>query len=80
MPRKSLPRRNLQFRAVEDGSDYNPPHKGNLDWNGEIAPTPLEIGFDYCFLIPATGDRVPCVYVEDDRVVNLDPEDIIEVS
>jgi arylsulfatase A-like enzyme len=53
---------------------------GNLDWNGEIKPGPLEIGFDYCFLIPATGDRVPCVYVENHRVVGLDPGDPIQVS
>ncbi|QDS91091.1 Arylsulfatase [Rosistilla ulvae] len=50
------------------------------DWNGKIAPGPLEIGFDYCFLIPATGDRVPCVYVENHRVVDLDPNDPIRVS
>ena len=53
---------------------------GELDWNGEIRPGPLEIGFDYAFLIPATGDRVPCVYVENHRVVNLDPADPIRVS
>jgi arylsulfatase A-like enzyme len=53
---------------------------GNIDWNGEIKPGPLEIGFDYAFLIPATGDRTPCVYVENDRVVGLDPADPIQVS
>jgi len=51
-----------------------------LNWNGEITPCPLDIGFDYCFLIPATGDRVPCVYVENHRVVGLDPNDPIQVS
>ncbi len=50
------------------------------DWNGEIRPGPLEIGFDYCFLIPATGDRVPCVYVENHRVYGLDPADPIHIS
>lgn len=50
------------------------------DWNGEIKPGPLEIGFNYSFIIPATGDRVPCVYVENHRVVNLDPSDPILVS
>lgn len=50
------------------------------DWNGKITPGPLEIGFDYAFLIPATGDRVPCVYVENHHVVNLNPEDPIQVS
>lgn len=53
---------------------------GNVDWNGEIAPGPLEIGFDEAFLIPATGDRVPTVYVENRRVYNLDPADPIRVS
>ncbi len=53
---------------------------GELNWNGEIRPGPLDIGFDYCFLIPATGDRVPCVFVENRRVVGLDPKDPIEVS
>jgi arylsulfatase A-like enzyme len=54
--------------------------KGKLDWNGDIKPGPREIGFDYSFIIPATGDRVPCVYVENGRVVNLDPKDPIEVN
>jgi arylsulfatase A-like enzyme len=54
--------------------------KGKLDWNGEIKPGPLEIGFHRSFLMPATGDRVPCVYVDGHRVVGLDPADPIEVS
>lgn len=54
--------------------------EGGPDWNGEIKPGPLEIGFDYAFIMPATGDRVPCVYVENHRVVGLDPSDPIRVS
>jgi arylsulfatase A-like enzyme len=54
--------------------------RGNLDWNGEIKPGPLEVGFDYAFIIPATGDRVPCVFVENHRVAGLDPQDPIQVS
>ena len=50
------------------------------DWNGSIKPGPREIGFDYNFILPATGDRTPCVYVENDRIANLDPNDPIEVS
>jgi arylsulfatase A-like enzyme len=50
------------------------------DYNGEIKPGPREVGFDYSFIIPATGDRVPCVYVENGRVVGLDPNDPIRVS
>lgn len=54
--------------------------RGNIDWNGEIQPGPLEVGFDYSFIIPATGDRVPCVFVENHRVFGLDPQDPIQVS
>jgi len=54
--------------------------RGNLDWNNEIKPGPLEIGFDYSFIIPATGDRVPCVFVENHSVVGADPADPILVS
>ena len=53
---------------------------GKLDWNGEIKPGPLEVGFDYSFIMAATADRVPCVYVENHRVVGLDQSDPIEVS
>ncbi len=53
---------------------------GGPDWNGAITPGPLQIGFDYAFLMPATGDRVPTVYVRNDRVVGLDPKDPITVS
>jgi arylsulfatase A-like enzyme len=53
---------------------------GNLDWNTEVKPGPREIGFDYSFLIPATGDRVPTVYMENQRVVGLDPKDPIRVN
>jgi arylsulfatase A-like enzyme len=53
---------------------------GNVNWNGEISPGPLEIGFDYSYLIPATGDRVPCVMVENHHVVDLDPNDPIQVN
>jgi len=53
---------------------------GGPDWNGTIKPGPNELGFNYSFLIPATGDRVPCVFVEDRHVVGLDPNDPISVS
>jgi arylsulfatase A-like enzyme len=54
--------------------------KGGPDWNGEIKPSPNEIGFDYSFIMAATGDRVPTVYVENRRVVGLDPRDPIRVN
>jgi arylsulfatase A-like enzyme len=53
---------------------------GRVDWNGEIAPGPLDIGFDYGFFMPATLDRVPTVLIENRRVMNLDPADPIRVD
>lgn len=54
--------------------------RGPIDWNGEIKPSPREVGFDHSFIMAATADRVPCVLIEDGRVRNLDPADPIEVS
>lgn len=53
---------------------------GNVNWNDAVKPGPLEIGFDYSFLLPATGDRVPSVYLENYHVVNLNPNDPLEIS
>ncbi len=53
---------------------------GGPDWNARIAPGPNEVGFAYSFIMAATGDRVPTVYVEDGRVVGLDPNDPIRVA
>ena len=50
------------------------------NWNGQIKPGPREIGFDYNFLLPTTNDRVPQVYVENDRVLGLDPKDPLWVG
>jgi arylsulfatase A-like enzyme len=54
--------------------------KGGPDWNGEIRPGPNDIGFDYSFIMAATGDRVPTVYIENRRVAGLDPADPIAVN
>ena len=51
-----------------------------IDYNKKIIPGPNEVGFDYSFIMPDTQDRVPTVYVENGNVVNLNPEDPIEVS
>jgi arylsulfatase A-like enzyme len=51
-----------------------------VDWNQPIQPGPREVGFESSFIMAATGDRVPCVYVEDGRVAGLDPADPLRVS
>lgn len=53
---------------------------GDVDWNQEVKPGPLELGFDYSFLLPATGDRVPTVYLENHKVVGLSAEDPLSIS
>jgi arylsulfatase A-like enzyme len=51
-----------------------------VNFNEEIKPGPLEVGFDYSYIIPATVDRVPSVWIENHRVVGLDPADPITVN
>lgn len=53
---------------------------GNTDWNKPIKPGPLEIGFDYSFLLPATGDRVPTVFIENHKALNLEVNDPIKID
>ncbi len=50
------------------------------NFNKDLKPGPLEIGFDSFFGFPATQDRVPCVYFQDHRVIGLDPADPIRVA
>ena len=54
--------------------------KDQQDWNGLMTPGQRDIGFDYSYIMAATGDRVPCVFMENDRISNLVPSDPIEVS
>jgi arylsulfatase A-like enzyme len=49
--------------------------KSRPDWNGELKPGPLELGFDYYFGVPVVNSHPPFVYVENHRVVGLLPED-----
>ncbi|MFC2110664.1 arylsulfatase [Bacteroidota bacterium] len=53
---------------------------GNVNWNQKISPGPNEIGFDYSYIMAATQDRVPTVYIKNGHVVNLDPNDPIEIN
>ncbi len=54
--------------------------QGNVDWNQPISPGPNEVGFDYSYIMAATQDRVPTVYIENGTVLDLDPNDPIEVN
>lgn len=53
---------------------------GQQNWNAELDWTPRDIGFDYHYLMAATADRVPCVFIEQGFVENYDPSAPISVS
>ena len=53
---------------------------GSQDWNAKLSPNIGDIGFDYSYVMAATGDRVPCVFVDNGLVENLDANDPIFVN
>jgi len=53
---------------------------GHVDWNKHVSPGPNEVGFDYSYIMAATQDRVPTVYIKNGYVENLDPNDPIKVD
>lgn len=53
---------------------------GDMDWNKRVSPGPNEIGFDYSFIMAATQDRTPTVYLENGYVVGLEPDDPLLVN
>lgn len=53
---------------------------GEQDWNTPLPVGLADLGFDYSYIMAATGDRVPCVFIENDQVSNYDPSAPIEVS
>jgi arylsulfatase A-like enzyme len=53
---------------------------GNVNWNETVSPGPNEVGFDHAYIMAATQDRVPTVYIENGDVVNLDLNDPIKIN
>jgi len=53
---------------------------GHVNWNKHISPGPNEVGFDQSYIMAATQDRVPTVYINNGKVVNLDIDDPIEIN
>lgn len=53
---------------------------GIVNWNERVSPGPNEVGFDYAYIMAATQDRVPTVYIENGDVVGLDKNDPIEIN
>ncbi len=53
---------------------------GTQDWNAQLPAALGDLGFDYSYIMAATADRVPCVFIENGHVANYDPSAPIEVS
>ena len=53
---------------------------GKQDWNAPLPCALGDIGFDYSYIMAATADRVPCVFIENNRIANYDPEAPVYVS
>lgn len=53
---------------------------GEQDWNAPLATSPNDLGFDYHYIMAATADRVPCVFIENGQVANYDSSAPIYVS
>lgn len=53
---------------------------GEQDWNAPLPAALGDLGFDYHYIMAATADRVPCVFIENGQVANYDPSAPIEVS
>lgn len=53
---------------------------GEQDWNAPLPCGLADLGFDYSYIMAATGDRVPCVFIENGRVANWDADHPIYVS
>lgn len=53
---------------------------GEQDWNAPLPQALGDLGFDYHYIMAATADRVPCVFIENGQVANYDPTAPIEIS
>ena len=53
---------------------------GEQDWNAPLPMALGDLGFDYSYIMAATADRVPCVFIENGQVANYDPSAPIYVS
>jgi len=53
---------------------------GQVDWNTTIHAGANQVGFEYSYIMAATNDRTPTVYVENGDVVNLNADDPIHVN
>ncbi|MEI8087026.1 MAG: arylsulfatase [Paludibacter sp.] len=53
---------------------------GIVDWNKKVSPNPNDVGFDYSYVMAATQDRVPTVYIDNGYVDGLKSDDNLQVD
>ncbi len=53
---------------------------GGQDWNAPLPAALGDLGFDKSYIMAATADRVLCVFIEDGRIANYDPEHPVYVD
>lgn len=80
--RKNLPRifKDRGYATAAIGKWHLGFGENEPDYNGELTPGPLDIGFDEFFGYPVTNHNWPEVYIYNRRVFNLDPADPFVIS
>ena len=51
---------------------------GTPDYNKTLSPGPKEVGFDYHFIMPVVNSSPPFIFVENSKMVGMDPNDPIK--
>ncbi|MFN7873977.1 MAG: sulfatase family protein [Pirellula sp.] len=73
--------KSVGFRTAAIGKWHNGfGRDSKLDWNSELKPGPMEIGFDSFFGTPRTHNEAPHVFVEGHRIVGYDSNDPISID
>lgn len=52
------------------GGEWNPESTNNVDYQGQISGGPADHGFDYSFIIPASLDMTPYVYIRNHQLIS----------